>query len=225
VLRFPRVIGELSSGRVLTMTRARGRTVVETAATAGPELRRHAALAMFAFAWGSPLAHGLCNADPNPGNFLIDEQADGSALVWCLDFGCSFALPDDVRDADRQIWWGLIDTDSESAAERFRLGLARAGLLRRADTLATTAHRDWERALAAPLAGHGEFAWTAQYARELAETTGRVLGAGGVTLPADLLLLWRQRIGAASVIAMLDARAPFRRVLVDLIGTGRRALR
>jgi len=27
------------------------------------------------------------------------------------------------------------------------------------------------------------------------------------------------------VIAMLDARAPFRRVLVDLIGTGRRALR
>src|SRR5213075_79041 len=73
VLRFPRVIRERSSARVLTMTRARGRTVAQAAASP-PELRRHAALAIFAFAWGSPLAHGLLNADPNPGNFLIDEQ-------------------------------------------------------------------------------------------------------------------------------------------------------
>jgi predicted unusual protein kinase regulating ubiquinone biosynthesis (AarF/ABC1/UbiB family) len=225
VLRFPRVIGELSSARVLTMTRAHGKTVIETAATGSPELRRDAALAMFAFAWGSPLAHGLCNADPNPGNFLVDEQPDGGVLVWCLDFGCAFELPGEARDADREIWWGLLDDDSASAAERFRTGLARAGILRRADTLATTAHRDWERALAAPLAGHGDFHWSAAYASELAEATGRVLGAGGVAMPADVLLLWRQRLGAAAVIAMLDARAPFRRVLVELIGTGRRALR
>jgi predicted unusual protein kinase regulating ubiquinone biosynthesis (AarF/ABC1/UbiB family) len=224
-LRFPRVIGALSSGRVLTMTRARGKTVVETAASASPELRRHAALAIFAFAWGSPLAHGLVNADPNPGNFLIDEQPDGSCAVWCLDFGCAFALPTSVRDADREIWWALVDGDSASAAERFRLGLSRAGLLRRADTLASTAHRDWERALAAPMLTHGEFHWSARYASDLAEATGRALGAGGLALPADVLLLWRQRLGAAQVIAMLDARAPFRRVLVELIGTGRRALR
>jgi hypothetical protein len=188
-------------------------------------MRRQAAMAVFAFAWGSPLAHGLVNADPNPGNFLVDEQPDGSVCVWCLDFGCAFELPAEVRDADREIWWGLVDEDPASAAERFRLGLARAGLLRRADLLASTAHRDWERALAAPVATHGEFAWTPSYARELAEATGRALGAGGLALPADVLLLWRQRLGAAAVIAMLDARAPFRRVLVELIGSGRRALR
>jgi len=165
------------------------------------------------------------NADPNPGNFLIDEAPDGSVAVWCLDFGCAFELPGDVRDADREIWWGLLDDDREAAAERFRLGLARAGLLRRADTLASTAHRDWERALAAPVITHGEFAWTPRYASELADATGRALGGGGLALPAKLLLLWRQRLGAAAVIGMLDARAPFRRVLVELIGTGRRALR
>ena len=77
----------------------------------------------------------------------------------------------------------------------------------------------------ATLTTHGEFPWTAQYARQLAGATGRALGAGGLALPADVLLLWRQRLGAAAVIAMLDARAPFRRVLVDLIGTGRRTLR
>jgi predicted unusual protein kinase regulating ubiquinone biosynthesis (AarF/ABC1/UbiB family) len=238
-LRFPRVIGERSSARVLTMTRASGKTVVETAATGSPDVRRHAAMAIFAFAWGSPLAHGLLNADPNPGNFFIDEQPDGSVAVWCLDFGCALELGGEVREADREIWWGLIDDDAERAAERFRIGLARAGLLRRADSLATTVHRDWERALALPFATHAEterspgqkygllaeFHWTAQYASNLAEATGRVLGAGGLALPADVLLLWRQRLGAASVIGMLDARAPFRRVLVDLIGTGRRALR
>ncbi|MEO7730549.1 MAG: AarF/UbiB family protein [Kofleriaceae bacterium] len=223
-LRFPRVIEDRSSARVLTMTRARGKTVVE-AASGSPDLRRQAAMAIHAFTWGSPLAHGLVNADPNPGNFLVDEQADGGAHVWCLDFGCALALPDAVRDADREIWWGLLDPDGASAAERFRLGLARAGLLRRADTLASVAHRDWERALAAPLAGHGDFHWSADYARTLADATGRALGAGGLALPAHLLLLWRQRLGAAAVIAMLDARAPFRRALVELIGTGRRALR
>ena len=91
--------------------------------------------------------------------------------------------------------------------------------------MASVAHRDWERALQAPLATHGDFHWDPAYATALAETTGRVLSAGGVALPADVLLLWRQRLGAAAVIGMLDARAPFRRTLLELIGTGRRALR
>jgi predicted unusual protein kinase regulating ubiquinone biosynthesis (AarF/ABC1/UbiB family) len=224
-LRFPRVVAELSSARVLTMTRARGKTVLETAASGSPGLRRHAALAIFAFAWGSPLVHGLVNADPNPGNFLVDEQPDGSAAVWCLDFGCALALPDELRDADRELWWALLHDDAEAAAERFRMGLARAGLLRRADLLASTAHRDWERALAAPVTSHGDFDWTPAYATQLAEATARALGTGGLTIPANLLLLWRQRLGAAAVIGLLDARAPFRRVLVDLIGPGRGALR
>ena len=94
-----------------------------------------------------------------------------------------------------------------------------------ADSLATTAHRDWERALAQPLATQGDFHWTPAYASELADATRRALGAGGLQLPARLLLLWRQRLGVAAVIGMLDAHVPFRRILVDLIGTGRKALR
>lgn len=224
-LRFPRVIDELSSLRVLTMTRARGRTIVETAASASPDVRKQAALAIFEFAWASPILHQLLNADPNPGNFLVDTEADGHVLVWCLDFGCTVTLPDAVRDADRELWWALLDDDSEKAAERFRMGLAKTGLLRRTDMMATNAHRDWERLVAAPLVTHGEFHWSAAHARDLAEATGRVLAAGGVQLPAKLLLLWRQRLGASAVIGMLDATAPFRRVLLDRIGNGRRALR
>ena len=224
VLRVPRVYDELSSARVLTMARATGRSVVDVAATGDRDTRRATAIALFRFAWGSPLAHGLLNADPNPGNFLVALAADGAPTVWCLDFGCTLELPADTRDADRDLWFGLLDDEPERGAERFRMGLARAGLLRRADTLATTAHRDWERALAAPIASH-DFHWTADYARELADSTHRVLANGGVRFSAGVLLLWRQRLGAAAMIAMLDAQAPFGRTLIDLVGTGRRALR
>ncbi len=224
-LRFPRVLGELSSARVLTMTRARGQTIVEIAGSGTPEVRRQTALAIYEAAWGGPLVHRLLNADPNPGNFLADVQPDGAVHVWCLDFGCALELPVAVRDADRQIWWALVDSDGEQAAERFRMGLAKSGLLKRSDTLATTVHREWERALALPLATSGDFHWSAAYARDLADATNRVLAAGGLQLPASILLLWRQRLGVASVLAMLDPRAPFRRALVELIGTGKVALR
>ncbi|MGE5182710.1 MAG: AarF/UbiB family protein [Acidobacteriota bacterium] len=224
-LRVPEVVDELTTARVLTMTRARGQTVAELAGGATPDVRRQAASAIFAFAWGSPLVHGLLNADPNPGNFLVEVEADGHVLVWALDFGCAFALPDAVQASDRELWWALLDDDSTRAAERFRMALAATGLLRRTDSLATVAHRDWERALAQPFAGHGDFHWSGAYATAFADATARVLAAGGMHLPANVMLLWRQRLGAAAVISMLDAHAPFRRVLLELIGTGRKALR
>jgi hypothetical protein len=105
------------------------------------------------------------------------------------------------------------------------MGLAKAGLLARTDRLATGVHREWEQALHAPLATHGDFHWNASYATTLASTTGRVLAAGGVALRARTLLLWRQRLGVSAVLGMLDAKAPFRRALFDLIGSGKRALR
>jgi predicted unusual protein kinase regulating ubiquinone biosynthesis (AarF/ABC1/UbiB family) len=224
IVRVPRVIDELSSQRVLTMVRAKGASLVDTT-HAAPDVRRQAAVAIFSFAFGSPLAHGLLNADPNPGNFLVETEADGHVAVWCLDYGCALDLHDDVRDADRELWWAILDEDEVKAGERFRMALARSGLLRRTDSLATIAHRDWERALALPLHTLGDFHWSAGYASEFAETTRRVLAAGGLQLPARLLLLWRQRLGVAAVIGMLDAHAPFRRILLDLIGTGRKALR
>jgi predicted unusual protein kinase regulating ubiquinone biosynthesis (AarF/ABC1/UbiB family) len=224
VVRVPRVIEELSSQRVLTMVRAKGASLVDTT-HAAPDVRRQAAAAIFAFAFGSPLAHGLLNADPNPGNFLVETEADGHVAVWCLDYGCALDLHEDVRDSDRELWWSILDEDAVKAGERFRMALARSGLLRRTDSLATIAHRDWERALALPLHTHGDFHWNPGYASELSETTRRVLAAGGLQLPARLLLLWRQRIGVAAVIGMLDAHAAFRRVLLDLIGSGRKALR
>jgi len=202
-----------------------GKSLVEPAAAGSPDGGGRAAAALYKFAWGSPLAHGLLNADPNPGNFLVETESDGHVVVHCLDFGCALALPDSVRDADRAVWQALLDEDQASGAERFRMALHHAGVLLRADTLGTLAHREWEKALALPLMTHGTFHWSSTYAGDFAETTGRVLAQGGVALPARVLLLWRQRLGVASVLGMLDGKAAFRRVLYDLVGSGKRALR
>ena len=223
VIRIPDVIAARSSRRVLTMTRAPGVPIAELAAD-DPELANAVAVAIVRFAWGTPLGHGLLNADPNPGNYLV-ERAGDDVHVWFLDFGCTVTIDDAVAKGDLELWHGLLDPDSFAGAERFRIGLARLGLLKRIDSLSSTAHRDWERALAEPFAGDKPFTWDRAYAERQTETTRRALAAGGLALPAAVTLLWRQRLGVAAVLAMLRPRLPFGRILQSQIGTGRAALR
>jgi hypothetical protein len=220
-IQIPAVIADRSAGRVLTMTRAPGLSLV-AAAQAAPEVRNAAAAAIVRFAWGSPLVHGLLNADPNPGNYLV--ATDGGVAVWFLDFGCAVTLDARAIAEDRALWHGVLDDDVVAGAERFRMALAGQGVLRRTASLATSVHRDWERAVAAPFRAPS-FCWTRAYAAELTDATRRALAAGGLGLPARAVMLWRARLGVASVLGMLEPTLPFRQLLLDLIGTGRAALR
>lgn len=223
VVRVPGVVPSLSSRRVLTMTRAGG-VPIASLPHDDPALAAEVATAIGRVAWGTPLVHGFFNADPNPGNYLV-ERGDDGVKVWFLDFGCTVELPAEVAAGDRALWHGILDDDAFAGAEKFRMSLAKQGLLKRADTLATVAHRDWERALAAPFASSEPFRWNRAYHQELSETTRRVLASGGMTIPAAVTLLWRQRLGVSAVLSMLSPVAPWRRILRTLIGTGRAALR
>ena len=225
-IRVPEVVPALSSRRVLTMTRAPGVPIAELAAD-DPALAGAVATAIVRFAWGTPLCHGLLNADPNPGNYLVERAGPDAddVRVWFLDFGCTVPIDERTAKGDLELWHALLDPDAFAGAERFRMGLAHLGLLRRIDSLASTPHRDWERALAEPFAGDRPFTWDRAYAERLATTTRRALAAGGLALPPAMTLLWRQRLGVAAVIAMLQPRLPFARILRAQLGTGRVALR
>jgi predicted unusual protein kinase regulating ubiquinone biosynthesis (AarF/ABC1/UbiB family) len=223
VIRVPEVIAARSTRRVLTMTRAPGLPLAELPA-GDQALANDVATAIVRFAWGTPLCHGLLNADPNPGNYLV-ERAGDDTRVWFLDFGCTVPIDDAIAKGDLELWHGLLDHDAFAGAERFRMGLARLGLLRRADSLASTPHRDWERALAEPFAGDLPFTWDRDYAARLAETTRRALAHGGLALPPAVTLLWRQRLGVAAVLGMLRPRLPFGRILRAQLGPGRTTLR
>lgn len=222
-IRVPEVVDDRSARRVLTMTRAPGLPIAELPAD-DASLTTAVATAIVRFAWGTPLCHGLLNADPNPGNYLVERDGD-DVRVWFLDFGCTVPIDPEVARGDLELWHGLLDPDAFAGAERFRMGLARLGLLKKASSLSSTPHRDWERALAEPFAGDRPFTWDREYAMRLAETTRRALAHGGLALPPSMTLLWRQRLGVAAVLAMLRPRMSFARVLRAQLGTGKAALR
>jgi predicted unusual protein kinase regulating ubiquinone biosynthesis (AarF/ABC1/UbiB family) len=197
----PAVDRARSSMRVLTMERIRGATIHETA-RAPVEVRRAAAGAILRFSWLAPLRHGLVHADPNPGNYLV---LDEPARVAFLDFGCTGELEPAEREGERALWKGLLHHDVFSAAETFRVGLARGGLLRDVSVLFQQPYRDWERLVTAPYTSRERFAWTADYAATLIDATRQMVHEGLLRLPGPRLLLWRQRLGVAAVLGMLDA--------------------
>jgi predicted unusual protein kinase regulating ubiquinone biosynthesis (AarF/ABC1/UbiB family) len=220
-VHLPAVDRARTSRRVLTMQRARGVPWRQLAA-APAAVRAAAAAVVVRVAWGSPWRHGWFNADPNPGNYLVEVEADPTA-VWFLDFGCAVELDAASREADRTMWRGLVDPDPFAGAERMRTAAHQLGLVGRTDALGGDAFRAWERALAAPLASP-TFTWTHAYATDLAAAFARVIATGAVTVPAPLLLLWRQRLGVAAVLGLVEPTLDLRGELRRLLGE-RHALR
>jgi len=208
----PRIAGALSSSRMLTMERMNGAALATL--PPGSPAAAAAALTIFRFAWGSPLAHGLLHADPNPGNYLVGER------VACLDFGCTLELDPAIVDSERRLWRALISVDQfNRGGEAFRHALHQEGVIPEARSFDRSAYRDWERQLAAPFRG-GAFAWTAAWAGELVELTRALAAGGDLRLPAPALLLWRQRLGAAAVIGSLGARHDWAAALRQLLPAG-----
>ncbi len=207
---IPRLHPALSSPRVLTADLVDGQPLPAFAAgDASPEARARVALALFRFAWGGPLRHGLLNADPNPGNYLV--LPDGRTAF--LDFGCATELDEEIVQQDRRIWRAVLTHDPEN----LRHAVHKEGLLGRARTLDSSTYREWERYLAGPYLARKPFRWTARYARRFAELTSLLVRAGGLVLPAQAVLLWRQRLGVAAVLGELGAEADFSTVLEQLL--------
>lgn len=196
---IPRHFPKLSSARVLSAEKLDGRPLLE--AELDEEARARVALALFRFAWGGPLIHRLLNCDPNPGNYLV--LADGRTAF--LDFGCAVELDEASAAADRKIWRAILARDGES----LRHAVYEEGLLGRARTLDASNFREWERYLAGPFIQRKPFRWTPGYARGWAELHSQLVRAGGIVMPPQTLLLWRQRLGVAAVIGELRPKADF----------------
>src|SRR5262249_41264083 len=95
---IPGVDAARSTARVLTRGRLEGRAIAALA-EADADARRRGARAIFRFAFGAPLQHGIFNADPHPGNYLILAEEK----VGFVDFGSAAELSDEQRAADRRL--------------------------------------------------------------------------------------------------------------------------
>jgi predicted unusual protein kinase regulating ubiquinone biosynthesis (AarF/ABC1/UbiB family) len=212
----PKSFAALSSARVLTAERIDGAPLLTWAAGADAAARAQISLIIFRFAWVVPLVHGVFNADPNPGNYLV---LDGQGQVGFLDYGCAATLAPEVLASERKLWRAL----AGDAPDLFRHALVEEGLITRARSFDLGGYREWERFITAPFR-FADFVWTAAYARDLAALTSELVRAQVMTLGPEALLLWRQRLGVAAVLGAIGATAPFAAAMQDGLGRVRQII-
>jgi ubiquinone biosynthesis protein len=91
----PRPIPELSARRVLTMPLVRGEKITDALDGADESTRSRVLATLLGVYLKQVLELGMFQADPHPGNFLVDEAGE----LVLLDFGCTRVMSDEVRRA------------------------------------------------------------------------------------------------------------------------------
>jgi ubiquinone biosynthesis protein len=184
----PRPIAELSTARVLVMTRIEGARLADHLERASPDERDRVLAALVDELAAQILARGRVHADPHPGNFLVTE---GGALAL-LDFGCTLELAPAERASYARLVLAIGGGDEAAAARE----LAALGF--RADDPGQLV------AVAASLIGAlrpgaavSELDWEAAFADQLA----RARRLGGLAIPRSFVLLGRVLAMVAGLLA------------------------
>ena len=117
---IPRVIKNLSSRRVLTMTYIDGYRLADIfGEVADLELRTWVARKYYELVWRQILEFGVLHTDPQPGNYLVTWHP----RLGVLDFGSVRHFSEPVRRASLQLAEAIIGHDDRSlAAALLKLG-------------------------------------------------------------------------------------------------------
>lgn len=116
-IRIPAVFEKFSTKRVLTQAFDEGKRFYDFVALDRNDPRNDAAaLVMNEFVGHSIQLHGLFNADPHPGNYLF--HADGT--VTFLDFGCVKRWSPDTTSAFRYFMAGLLQKNDDKMIAALR---------------------------------------------------------------------------------------------------------
>jgi predicted unusual protein kinase regulating ubiquinone biosynthesis (AarF/ABC1/UbiB family) len=108
---IPRVIKELSTRRVLTMTYIDGYRLGDVfGETADLELRTWVARKYYDLVWRQILEFGVLHTDPQPGNYLVTYHP----RIGMLDFGSVRHFSEIVRRASLQLAEAIIEHDDRA---------------------------------------------------------------------------------------------------------------
>ena len=210
-IRIPRVVGELSSRRVLVSDWADGQPWSTFEATARAGAKATAAEVMFRFAQGSIYRHRLFNGDPHPGNYRF--HPDGT--ITFLDFG----LVKHWSKAETDALWPLIDplldADAEGTVER----MVGAGFL--AADHGLDPHQVWAY-VSAPYQPYlsESFTFTRRW---VADTLAAIIDVRGphraviekLNLPSSFVILDRVVWGMSALLGRLEAHNRWRAILAE----------
>jgi aarF domain-containing kinase len=114
-LRVPRVERELSTRRVLVLEFVEGVKISDRAALDAAGVDRDRLLRSLLEAWCEQvLVHGFFQADPHPGNLLVEPE---SGRLVLLDFGLAKELPPRFRADVLRFAVALLGRDAEAMAD------------------------------------------------------------------------------------------------------------
>ena len=181
------------------------------------EERDHYGLLFVRFLMDAPRRTGLLHADPHPGNFRTIPGADGSpGRLGVLDYGAVARLPD--RELPRSLG-ALIRIALMEDYDQLVTALRDEGFVRERIQIDAEQVRAYLGPFLEP-ASVEEFqfsrSWMQEQFRRINDPRGDAYAAMmRLNLPPAYMLIHRTFAGGVGVLSQLEARVPFRSVLLD----------
>ncbi len=212
---LPDPIEDLSTNRLLTMTKLHGVKIMDFISNnSGIKMRNQVAMNMFN-AWYIPFyKFGVIHGDPHLGNYTI--RPDGG--VNLMDFGCIRIFRPDFVTGVIELYKALRDGDEEQAVNAYKSW----GFENPSKELINVLNI-WANFIYQPLLEDKvrliNPSESGQYGRETAEKVHEELKKiGGVKPPREFVLMDRAAVGLGSVFMHLKAEVNWYRIFHDLVG-------
>jgi predicted unusual protein kinase regulating ubiquinone biosynthesis (AarF/ABC1/UbiB family) len=204
-VRVPRVRGELSTGRLLTLEWLEGAKLL-TYKDRDLETRNRIAKAMF-HAWWLPFArHGVIHGDPHLGNYTVFEHGGSPAGINLLDYGCIRIFPPRFVGGVVDLYRGLQTDDRARIVHAYETWGFKSLSNELIDIL-----NIWARFIYAPLLDDrvrtvADGVKPGEYGRRQAFEVHKALKEKGpVTVPREFVFMDRAAVGLGAVFLHLKA--------------------
>ncbi len=217
-ITVPEVFGELSTGRLLTMTWLDGRPLLDFREH---ELDDRNLIAGLMFnAWWRPFSHyGVIHGDPHLGNYTVtSDDGDSATGMNLLDYGCIRIFPATFVGGVVDLYHGLRTDNRDQVVHAYETW----GFRGLSDEL-IDALNIWARFIYGPLLEDrvrkiAEGISPGEYGRRQAFEVHKVLREKGpVTVPREFVFMDRAAIGLGSVFLHLRAELNFYRMFNETI--------
>ncbi len=211
-VRIPRVFPEFSTSQLLIQEYVSGHPV-SYATTLPADERNRIAEIIFRFTFGMMHRHGIFQADPHAGNYLIDD--DGS--VAFVDFGCVAEFSPSRRRHLNEMIGGVVAGDLDV----WRKGMEDIGYLPPHSDLSTEELWEHMRLYYSFILGDG-VTFTPELAGRMVKQNLQLSGDVGrvnrkLNIPAGMVFTQRINFGFTGLMASLRANGPWKSIISEYV--------